>query len=258
MCYYNTIKISQRDLVKMKGIELPLLDYERPVQSGFEFRSWPIIRPTTDRKNLRVDLVHWEFIPESVHDIEALQQARQKFTWLNAKAENLFKNDSGRPSMWAPAARARRCLVLSSGFFDFRHVPKIGAKGQPLSSTHSIPYFITLKNRPPFFYMAGIWQEWTNHERGESADTFAIVTTAANRLMEQIHNKKKRMPTILPEDLAARWLKTGISEKEIQSIGSYQIPENEMIAWPVAKDMLNQHDPSAEVHYDGVPEIDDR
>ncbi|MCR6718985.1 MAG: hypothetical protein NVV59_01575 [Chitinophagaceae bacterium] len=91
MCYYNTIKISQRDLVKMKGIELPLLDYERPVQSGFEFRSWPIIRPTTDRKNLRVDLVHWEFIPESVHDIEALQQARQKFTWLNAKAENLLR-----------------------------------------------------------------------------------------------------------------------------------------------------------------------
>jgi len=45
--------------------------------------------------------------------------------------------------------------------------------------------------------MAGIWQLWKDTETGEYVETFSIVTTSANKLMEQIHNSTKRMPTIL-------------------------------------------------------------
>lgn len=38
--------------------------------------------------------------------------------------------------------------------------------------------------------MAGIWQPFTDKETGETMDTFAIVTTKANALMEQLHNHK--------------------------------------------------------------------
>jgi len=54
--------------------------------------------------------------------------------------------------------------------------------------------------------MVGIWQPWTDKAIGEHVESFAIVTTAANRLMEQVHNSKKRMLTILNEDLAYEWI----------------------------------------------------
>ena len=43
-------------------------------------------------------------------------------------------------------------------------------------------------------------------ETGETVDTCALVTTKANGLMEQIHNSKKRMPTILTSELAGEWI----------------------------------------------------
>lgn len=61
--------------------------------------------------------------------------------------------------------------------------------------------------------MAGIWQPWVDKETGESIDTFAIVTTKANELMSVIHNSKIWMPTILPEDLAWKWIMEDISEE---------------------------------------------
>jgi putative SOS response-associated peptidase YedK len=68
------------------------------------------------------------------------------------------------------------------------------------------------------FYMAGVWQPRTDKETGETFDTFAIVTTEANELMAQVHNKKKRMPTVLTEDVAKEWMNPKLSGKEIQEL----------------------------------------
>jgi putative SOS response-associated peptidase YedK len=51
-------------------------------------------------------------------------------------------------------------------------------------------------------------------------DTCAIVTTQANLFMEQIHNSKKRMPTILTDDLAWEWMFGKLTEKRISEIES--------------------------------------
>lgn len=42
-----------------------------------------------------------------------------------------------------------------------------------------------------YFYMAGIYQTFTDKESGEMIDTFAIVTKKAIGIMEQVHNIKK-------------------------------------------------------------------
>jgi putative SOS response-associated peptidase YedK len=84
--------------------------------------------------------------------------------------------------------------------------------------------------------MAGIWQPWTDRATGEHVETFAIVTTKANSLMEQIHNSKKRMPTILNEELAWEWLFGDLDEKRISEIAQSQIPPNEMEAFTITKD----------------------
>ena len=88
---------------------------------------------------------------------------------------------------------SRGCLVLSNGFYEWRHVFPIGKKyGKPLKTAVKYPYHIGLKDKE-YFYIAGIWQPWKDVETGEYVETFSVVTTAANKIMEQIHNSKKRV-----------------------------------------------------------------
>jgi len=50
--------------------------------------------------------------------------------------------------------------------------------------------------------LAGLWERWRS-AAGEALDSFTIITTRANQLMEHLHH---RMPVILDEDLLGAWL----------------------------------------------------
>lgn len=254
MCYYNGCKVTRAEFIRLMAIEKELRNLKllRPVQSGFDYRDWPILIPTFGGKDFEIKNVHWEYIPYFIHNEHDLAKARKLNTWLNAKAENLFRNEKGKPSMYREGATKGRCLVLSSGFYEWRHIQKIGKKGQPLKATEAIPYHITLKDRPEYFFMAGVCREWTNQSRDQSAPTFAIVTTKANELMKKIHNKRERMPTILPEALAFEWIQEGLSEERIKEIAAYQLPSEMMEAWTVDKYFIKSPTPDKEVEYIGV------
>ena len=103
--------------------------------------------------------------------------------------------------------------------------------------------------------MAGIWQPWTDKETGETLNTFAIVTTAANSLMQQVHNNKKRMPTILPEALAYEWLLGYPSEQRIQELAAHQLASENMNAYPIQKDFRQQEDPTVAFEYEELPAL---
>jgi putative SOS response-associated peptidase YedK len=49
-------------------------------------------------------------------------------------------------------------------------------------------------------------------------DTFAIVTTEANKVMEMIHNTKKRMPVILNREDEFKWLNPLNQESDIHEL----------------------------------------
>jgi putative SOS response-associated peptidase YedK len=261
MCYYNGCRVTRAEFIRLKNIEKELrgLKLVRPVQNGFDYRDWPIIKPSFDRKSFDIEQAHWEFIPESVGDEVELQAARKSgYPWLNAKSENLFKNDKGNRSMWSDAAMNGRCLVISSHFFEFRHLPIIGKKGQALKQTRKVPYCITLKDKPfdEFFFMAGIWRQWTNYSRGQSAPTFAIVTQPANNFMASVHNSAKRMPKIFAdEDSAVRWIKGGQLQMQVEQMAQERLPSSKMIGWPVAPDFLTKENPEEPYHYDDVPDL---
>ncbi|MGH2552441.1 MAG: SOS response-associated peptidase, partial [Chitinophagaceae bacterium] len=217
------------------------------------YRDWPGILPINGGTDFEIKNVHWEYIPPFIRDETELAEARKMNTWLNAKSENLFTNDKGRPSMYRQGAKHGRCLVLSSGLYEWRHVQKIGKQGQLLKATEVIPYHITLKGRPEYFFMAGVSTEWINQSRGESALTFAIVTTVANDLMKKIHNRKERMPTILPPELAAAWIWDDLSDERIKEIATFQFPSDQMEAWTIAKDFIKKVEPDKEFVYREYP-----
>jgi putative SOS response-associated peptidase YedK len=101
--------------------------------------------------------------------------------------------------------------------------------------------------------MAGIYQPWVDVESGETMDTFSIITTKANTLMEQIHNKKKRMPTILNEQQASDWLNPNITESKIIELASNQIDAQLMNAYTLKKDFRNSINPLEAFVYTELP-----
>lgn len=104
---------------------------------------------------------------------------------INARSETLADKPAFRS-----AARERRCLILASGFYEWTKTED-GAR---------LPWYIRRSDDAPIAF-AGVWQDWAKGD--ESLTTCAIVTTAANRHMAQIHH---RMPVILEPDDWALWL----------------------------------------------------
>lgn len=258
MCTYNGCKVNRAQFIRLMAIEKELNNIELNIRArnGFDYRDWPVIKPIEKGRDFEIKRLHWEYIPASVQDEFELSQSRANYTWLNARSETLLVNDKGKLSMYREGALHGRCLVLSTGFYEWHHKSRIGKigkkKGEVLKGTDKFPYHITLKDNPEeYFFMAGVSRVWTNHLREQSADTFAIVTAPANELMHEIHNTQHRMPTILPEELAFEWIQDGLSEKRIMEIASFQYPTEKMQAWTIAKDFLKKDNP---IEYYEYPE----
>lgn len=113
---------------------------------------------------------------------------------LNARGETIFDKPSFRDS-----AKKRRCIIVLDGFYEHHHK---GGK--------TFPYFIQKKSGEPLT-VAGLWSEWLEKETGELVNSFTIVTTKANALLQRIHNnpklKEARMPVLLADDDIDTWLK---------------------------------------------------
>ena len=70
------------------------------------------------------------------------------------------------------------------GFFEWKAI-----KGQKAKQ----PYAIAMRNGSPFG-IGGLWENWRDPTSSEWVRTFAIITTDANELVAEIHD---RMPLIL-------------------------------------------------------------
>lgn len=245
MCYYNSLKIPPKKKIKLKRKEKEIPPVDIQVQSGFNYASWPIIIED-NAGEWQPQLAHWEFIPWFIQHISELEDSRKKYTTLNATAEKLFES-----KLYQAAAKARRCLVLSTGFYEWRHF-----KGADDKKPIAYPYFIHSANKEePLFYMAGIWQPWTDKLSGEMIHSFAIVTTQANGLMQKIHNTKKRMPTILPPELAEEWIGP-LRENRIKELATYQLPDVALSAHTIAKDFNRGiTNPQEAVNYTNLPPL---
>ncbi len=242
MCYFNSLVAPKRATINLSGTTKQLDPINRPLQSGFSYHNWPIVKGSTE--NFTIENAHWELIAPWVKTTQEAQAGREKFNTLNATAERLFES-----KLFKPAALNNRCLVISSGFYEWRHYKPAGAKKEI-----AYPYFITIKEKP-LFYMAGIFQPWTDKETGETMDTFSIVTTKANAFMEQIHNKKKRMPTILTEAQASEWLNPSLTESKIMELASIPYDANQLSAYTIHKNFRTDTNPLQSFEYEELPQL---
>lgn len=264
MCYYNGQKVTHSEYIRLKQLEKLVAKYDfinKPLSIGFDYSSNAVLKAMDGVEDFDIVKMEWGFLPSYLKNREATDKFRNGYkdaggkfhppiTTLNAVGEEMLQ--AGK--MYRDAALYRRCLVLSSGFYEWRHVNPIGKKGQPLKTAVKYPYHIHIPERE-YFYMAGIYQPWTDKETGEQVDTFAIVTTKANTLMEQVHNSKKRMPVILNEDLGYEWLFGKLDEKRILEIAAAQFPAEKMAAYPIAKDFREALNPLEKFEYADLPSL---
>ncbi len=250
MCNFYGHKVSRIELIRLKQIEKELgtiaaLNELQVLRSGFEYGNAPILRKSAPN-DFEIISAHWEFIPSWITSLEQLQAARkQGIPWLNARSETLLSS-----KMFRGAALNRRCLVLASHFYEWRHYKPEGAKKEI-----KYPYAVEVAEAD-YFYMAGIYNTYQNEDTGIVLNSFAIVTTAANELMQVVHNHKNRMPTILPEDLAWKWIMEDLKEPEIKEIATYQLPSEEMTAYTIRKDFKTALDPLEHFEYEDLPPLD--
>jgi putative SOS response-associated peptidase YedK len=271
MCYYNAQKVTHAEFLRLKQIEKTIVErdfFNRLVIVGFDFGLTTVLKPIEGKEDFEIVQMEWGFLPDPLKwpFIETRQDAfkirrgytdaRGKFiqplNFLNAVSEELLQSNK----VYRQAALQRRCIIPSSGFYDWRHIFPLNKRtGQPLKTAVKYPYRVMVKDKE-IFWMAGIWNQWTDAETGETVDTCAIVTTEANLAMSQIHNSKKRMPTILNDDLAWEWMFGKLDEKRISEIARWQIPWQELDFYTLTKDFLNSSDPLKEFVYPELPALD--
>lgn len=173
--------------------------------SGFEHPKLPII------KHDGIFLYEWGLIPNWAKD-----SSFQNNT-LNAVGETIFEKPS-----FKSAIVSQRCLLPVSGFFEWLEFNK-----------RKYPFYIQIKNQD-IFSLACIYDTWLDKTTGELKNTFSIITTPANALMEQIHNVKKRMPLILSVEDEAKWINPQLTKAEIISlIKPYQAQD--LVAKPISQ-----------------------
>ena len=129
---------------------------------------------------------------------------------INARAETALEK-----KMFGKPLRERRCVVPSSGFYEWGH-------GSDLSSNMSLfendelpdsgirsggskkkDKFLLRQPEDSMLYMAGIVSTFRD-SFGEPYDAFVILTTIANDSVAVIHD---RMPVILAPEEATSWVR---------------------------------------------------
>ena len=214
MCFTVNLDLTRKELENRFGAKFrdPGSYHSSYYLNAFDLPLLPVIR--TEDPEI-IDLVSWGLIPFWVKDSKAASKIRLKT--FNAREETILEKPSFRT-----AVQSKRCLVLVRGFYEWQHREK-----------EKIPYFIYLKDEQPLA-MAGIYDDWTDQEIGEWQQSCSVITTAANNLMERIHNNKKRMPVILNRNSERAWIDPGISAKEAVK-HLCPVDESEMKAHTISK-----------------------
>jgi putative SOS response-associated peptidase YedK len=199
--------------------------FDTPVPVSIEARY--NIAPTQFVPAIRLDpqgqrqlvMLHWGLVPS---------WAREKAIgnrMINARAETLAEKPS-----FKKAFSQRRCLVLTSGFYEWRK--EGGAKR---------PYFISRKDSEPIA-MAGLWEGW--RQETEPLESCTIITTEANDFMQALHH---RMPAMLAPEDCGRWL----DSKNVGIVEAADLlrplQEDSLQAWPVSTRVNSPRNEGAEL-----------
>lgn len=166
----------------------------------------------------QVLLMRWGLVPHWSKD------GKTEFSTFNARSETLHTS-----RLYAPYLKSARCLVPADGFFEWkRYTVQTEVKGKTKESELKQKMFIGMKDRSPFM-MAGLFSVWKKPD-GSEFPTYTIITTQANALVADIHD---RMPVILDKNNYDPWLDRSLNDVDFLKTLLLPYDPAKMVAWPV-------------------------
>jgi putative SOS response-associated peptidase YedK len=148
----------------------------------------PVATIRQDRKEprRRFALMRWGLIPFWAKDAS-----------FGARTINAVSETAAEKPAFREAMQRGRCLIPADGFYEWK---KLDRKSKQ-------PYCVTMAD-DSLFAFAGLWDRW-RPPAGEAIETCTVLTTDANALLRDVHD---RMPVILrPEDYDL-WLDPGVTD----------------------------------------------
>jgi len=207
MCGRFARKSTQQVLADWFGVELEDMPWFAPTYNAAPQSVQPVVRLGRDTGSREVALLRWGLVPFWAKD------PNPGYSTFNARSEEV----AGKPA-YREALKKRRCLVPADAFYEW----------QRLDAKTKHPFAIGLKSGEPCAF-AGLWERW-QPKAGEPLETFTILTTDPNALMEPIHN---RMPVILEPRDYERWLQPGDPARPPLDL-LRPFAAEEMFAWHVS------------------------
>jgi putative SOS response-associated peptidase YedK len=206
MCGRFARKSTQQVLADWFGVELEDMPWFAPSFNVAPQSTQPVVRVSRDSGTREFSLMRWGLVPFWAKD------AKFGYSTINARAE-----EAPTKPAYREAFKKRRCLVPADAFYEWK---RFDAKTKK-------PYAIALKSGEPYA-LAGLWESWRPKE-GDPLETFTILTTDPNELMQSIHN---RMPVILEPRDYDRWLDSANPQAPPLDL-LRPFPAEKMLAWPV-------------------------
>lgn len=168
-------------------LNLLLSQFAAELADGTEWESRYNIPPTASVPAVRLAeggrqlaLFKWGLIPSWAKD------AKIAYSTINARSDTVATKPAFRS-----AFKKRRCLVLADGYVEWEKDGK-----------EKLPWLYEVDGGKPFAF-DGLWEWWGGPDGKEPVESCTILTTDANELASEIHN---RMPVILDADDYDDWL----------------------------------------------------
>jgi putative SOS response-associated peptidase YedK len=220
MCGRFARKSTQDLLKEWFGVELEDMPWFAPSYNVAPQSVQPVVRPNRDSGSREFALLRWGLVPFWAKD------PKFGYSTINARAEEAATKPAFRDAM-----KKRRCLVPADAFYEWQRIdPK---------TKH--PFAFALKSGESYAF-AGLWDRWQSKDN-ETLETFTILTTDPNELMEPVHN---RMPVILEPKDYDRWLDPETKERPpVDLLRPY--PAERMRSWPVSDRVGNVRNNDAEL-----------
>jgi putative SOS response-associated peptidase YedK len=232
MCGRFARRSTQEVLADWFGVELEDMPWFAPTFNAAPQSTQPVVRLNRDSGSREFALMRWGLVPFWAKD------AKFGYSTINARAEEAPSKPAYREAL-----KKRRCLVPADAFYEW----------QRLDQKNKQPYAIALKSGEPYA-LAGLWECWKPQE-GPPLETFTILTTDPNELMQSIHN---RMPVILEPRDYERWLDSGggnsgeLARPPVDLLRPY--PAEKMKAWQVSQRVGNVRNNDPELLEQAAPD----
>lgn len=201
MCARYTLAREIAEVVRMI-VCVNLLKSFAPRYNIAPHQSAPVIVREAGATELR--MLRWGLVPSWSKD----EGIGNKL--INARMETIMEKASFR-SAW----KSRHCLIPADGFFEWLS-----------TSSGKIPHRFTMRDGAAFCF-AGLWERWHPPATSQGdlfvaapqeqtpVDTFTIITTPANSLVADLHD---RMPVILSPSDYELWLDSSSHTQKLAAI----------------------------------------